>query len=174
MSDTIQKAEQNYQQRCACAEDAFCRFIRDRSRFSVEDKAYLTRIIIHHEISGFLYVSSVLAGWSVVAGIIDAILFPGIIVYAIFHGAIDYKVLTPPLLFLIGNGIAKFFFIYSNLRHHIRFWEVLIAILPYAGSAYLLKKFLVGDVLLREGVLGFLAERKKVVKDHIKSFLRLN
>jgi len=105
----IESMEENlsYQEKCECAQSNFCTFVNHEDEFTPSEKIYLVKVIVNDSISGILYVSSVLVGWSVVAGII---------VYAIFHGVIDYKVLIPPLVFLIGNIIAKLIYISSNLR----------------------------------------------------------
>jgi hypothetical protein len=92
----------SYKEKCECARSDFCTYINRDIEFSLDEKAYLTKTIVNDNISGILYVSSVLAAWSLIAGVIDIILFPGVIIYAIFHGVIDYKVLTPPILFFAG------------------------------------------------------------------------
>jgi len=157
----------SYQEKCECAQSNFCTFVNHEDEFTPSEKIYLVKVIVNDSISGILYVSSVLVGWSVVAGIIDSILFPGIIVYAIFHDVIDYKVLTPPLLFLIGNIIAKLIYISSNLRGKVNVYDILIALLPYAGSAYLLKKFLIKDRLLSKVVFSFLKMKKQETKKRL-------
>jgi len=135
--------------------------------FSPTEKAYLVKVIVNNSISGILYVSSILAGWSFIAGIIDSILFPGIIIYAIFHGVIDYQVLTPPILFLLGNIIAKLIYISVSLKGKVKIVDILIAVLPYAGSAYLLKKFLIKDKLLSKAIFSFLKMKKREMKRQV-------
>ena len=153
--------ELSYQEKCACARSNFCSYVHQLNGFSDSEKEYLVKTIVNNSISGVLYVSSVLVGWSFVAGLVDSVLFPGIIVYAIFHGVIDYKVLTPPILFLLGNIIAKLIYISYNLRGKVKIHDILIAALPYAGSAYLLKKFLVNDKLLSKAVFSYLKMKKQ-------------
>jgi hypothetical protein len=160
----------NYQEKCACAKSSFCMYVNNSEQFGRDEKDHLVRTITNKRFSGILYVSSVLAAWAVVAGVIDSFLFPGIIVYAIFHGVIDYKVLTPPILFLLGNIVAKFIYISYSLRGKVKLKDVLIAALPYAGSAYLLRKFLIGDQLMRKAVSAYLALKKKELKGR---FLKL-
>ena len=163
----------SYKEKCECARSDFCKYVNQDIEFSLDEKAYLTKAIVNDNISGILYVSSVLAGWSLIAGGIDAILFPGVIIYAIFHGVIDYKVLTPPILFFVGNIIAKLIYISISLKGKVKYYDILISILPYAGSAYLLKKFLIKDKLLSKAVYAFLKMRKQEIKNHIFIFLRI-
>jgi len=157
----------SFQEKCDCARSNFCTYINQADGFSTGEKAYLTKVIVNDNISGILYVSSVLVAWAFIAGIIDSILFPGIIIYAIFHGVIDYKVLTPPILFLVVNIIAKLIYISISLRDKVKTHDILISILPYAGSAYLLKKFLINDKLLSKAVYAFLKMRKQEVKSQL-------
>tara|TARA_R110001583_G_scaffold177463_1_gene332696 strand:+ start:693 stop:1211 length:519 start_codon:yes stop_codon:yes gene_type:complete len=163
----------SYKEKCDCARNNFCTYVNHDEDFSLEEKTYLTKTIVNDNISGILYVSSVLAGWSLIAGVIDAILFPGVIIYTIFHGVIDYKVLTPPILFVVGNIIAKLIYISISLRGKVKYYDILISILPYAGSAYLLKKFLIKDKLLSKAVYAFLKMRKQEIKNHIFIFLSI-
>lgn len=162
----------SYKEKCECARSNFCSYVNLDKYFSSEEKVYLSKIIVNDNISGILYVSSVLAAWSFIAGLIDSILFPGIIIYAMFHGVIDYKVLTPPILFLLGNIIAKLIYISISLRGKVRYYDILISILPYAGSAYLLKKFLTKDKLLSKAVYAFLKTRKQEIKNQVLVFFR--
>lgn len=163
----------SYRERCECARSRFCTYVNHDIEFSSDEKAYLTKTIVNDNISGILYVSSVLAGWSFTAGIIDAILFPGVIIYAILHGVIDYKVLTPPIVFVVGNIIAKLIYISISLRGKVKYYDILISILPYAGSAYLLKKFLIKDKLLSKAIYAFLKMRRQEIKNQIFIFLRI-
>ena len=166
------KSNLSYKEKCNCARSNFCSYVNHEKNFSSEEKTYLVKIILDDNISGILYVSSILAGWSLIVTIIDFILFPGIIIYAIYHGVIDYKVLTPPILFLVGNVIAKFIYIYISLRGEIKYYDIIISILPYAGSAYLLKKFLIKDKLLSKAVYAFLKMRKQKIKNQFFQFFR--
>ena len=162
-----------YTEKCNCESNKFCRFVNDLEEFSSGDKVYLSKQIVVGEFPKILYVSGVLAVWSVVAGIIDAILFPGIIVYAIFHGVIDYKVLTPPILFLVGNLIIKLIYIYNSLRESVRTIDVFISALPYAGSAYLLKKFIINDKLLSKAVALYMKFKKQQFKHQLLNMIRI-
>ena len=163
----------SYKEKCECARSNFCTYINNDIKFSSDEKSYLTKTIVNDNISGILYVSSVLAGWSFIAGLIDVILFPGIIIYAIFHGVIDYKVLTPPILFLVGNIIAKLIYISISLRGKVKYYDILISILPYAGSAYLLRKFLIKDKLLSKAIYAFLKMRKQEIKNQIFNYFKM-
>ena len=157
----------SFQEKCDCARSNFCQYVNHADDFSSSEKTYLTKVILNDNISGILYVSSVLAAWAFIAGLIDSILFPGIIVYAIFHGAIDYKVLSPPVLFLVGNILAKLIYISISLRGKVKSYDILISVLPYAGSAYLLRKFLIKDKLLSKAVYAFLKTRKLEIKKQV-------
>ena len=157
----------SYDEKCSCAKSTFCTYINRSQHFECSEKDYLVKAITNNGFSGILYVSSVLAGWALVAGIIDSVLFPGIIAYAIFHGVVDYKVLTPPILFLLGNILAKLIYISYHLRGKVKLVDILIAALPYAGSAYLLRKFLVKDKLMRKAVTMYLVSQKNEVKKKI-------
>ncbi|WP_321515311.1 hypothetical protein [Marinifilum fragile] len=163
----------SYDEKCLCAKSTFCIYVSQSQDFESSEKDYLVKTITNNGFSGILYVGSVLAGWAIVAGIIDSILFPGIIVYAIFHGAVDYKVLTPPILFLMGNIMAKLVYITHSLRGKVKSLDILIAALPYAGSAYLLRKFLVKDKLMRRAVTSYLAFQKNKVKKKMLSVFSL-
>lgn len=162
MSDSL-----SYQEKCSCAQSSFCTFVDGLDVFSEIEKENLVKNIVNNKLTGVLYVSSVLVAWSFIAGVIDAVLFPGVIVYAIFHGVIDYKVLTPPLVFLIGNFTAKLIYIAINLKDKVKFYDIFITALPYAGSAYLLKKFFVDDKLLSKAVVLYLKQKKLDTKKYV-------
>ena len=162
----------SFQEKCDCARSNFCQYVNQADDFSSSEKTYLTKVILNDNISGILYVSSVLAAWAFIAGLIDSILFPGIIVYAIFHGVIDYKVLTPPILFLVGNLLAKLIYITISLRGKVTSYDILISVLPYAGSAYLLRKFLIKDKLLSRAVYAFLKTRKLEIKKQVTEIFK--
>lgn len=166
------EANLSYQEKCDCARSNFCTYVNHAKDISTSDKTYLTKVILNDNISGILYVSSVLAAWAFIAGLIDSILFPGIIIYAIFHGVVDYKVLTPPILFLVGNIIAKLIYISISLRGKVKSYDILISVLPYAGSAYLLRKFLIRDKLLSKAVYAFLKMKKQEMKNQVFGFFK--
>jgi hypothetical protein len=163
--------ELSYQEKCACARSSFCTYVDDQDDLTTTEKEYLVKIIVNNNLSGVLYVSSVLAAWSFVAGVIDVVLFPGIIVYAIFHGVVDFKVLTPPIVFLVVNFSAKLIYISINLKGKIGFNDVFISALPYAGSAYLLKKHLINDKLLSKAVVLYLKLKKQQAKDYFRNLI---
>lgn len=158
--------ELSYQEKYACARSSFCTYVDGQDDFTSTEKEYLVKIIVNNNLSGVLYISSVLAAWSFVAGVIDAVLFPGIIVYAIFHGVVDYKVLTPPILFLLVSFSSKLIYVAINLRGKVKFKDIFISALPFAGSAYLLKKFLTNDKLLSKAVVLYLKFKKQLAKDY--------
>ncbi|NOU59807.1 hypothetical protein [Marinifilum caeruleilacunae] len=162
----------SYTEKCSCESNQFCMFVNEFNDFSDQEKELLTKQIVQGELPNVLYVSGVLAVWSVIAGVVDAILFPGIIVYAIFHGVIDYKVLTPPILFLTGNLIVKLIYIYLSLKHTVRTVDIMITALPYAGSAYLIKKFFFKDKLLTKAVSLYLKNKKQEFKRQMFGYLK--
>ncbi|MRT94050.1 hypothetical protein [Ancylomarina sp. 16SWW S1-10-2] len=166
------KSNLSYKEKCDCVRSNFCTYVNHEKSFSSKEKIYLIQIILNDNISGVLYVSSILAAWSLIVTIIDFILFPGIIIYAIYHGVIDYKVLTPPILFLVGNVVAKFIYISVSLKGKVMYYDIIISILPYAGSAYLLKKFLIKDKLLSKAVYDFLKMKKQRIKNQFVNFFR--
>lgn len=162
----------SYQEKCACAQSSFCAYVEGLENYSQEEKNYLTKIIVGNNLSGILYVSSALAVWSLFAGVIDAVFFPGIIVYAIFHGVIDYKVLTPPIVFFLVNFLSKLIYIAINLKGKVKLYDIFISALPYAGSAYLLRKFLIKDKLLSKVVALYLKDKKLQVKQYVLNMIR--
>ncbi|PKQ65115.1 hypothetical protein BZG02_04600 [Labilibaculum filiforme] len=162
-----------YQEKCACSRSSFCTYVENEESFTSSEKEYLVKVIVNDNLSGVLYVSTVLVVWSLVVGVIDVILFPGIIVYAVFHGVIDYKVLTPPIVFMIVNFSSKLIYIGSVLKGRVSLVDIFVAALPYAGSAYLLKKFLVNDKLLSQAMVLYLKEKKKQVKKFFLDRFRL-
>ena len=166
------KSSLSYKEKCDCVQSSFCTYVNHEKNFSSEEKIYLIKTILNDNISGVLYVSSILAAWSLIVTLIDFILFPGIIIYAIFHGVIDYKVLTPPIVFLVGNVVAKLIYISVSLKGKVKHYDIILSILPFAGSAYLLKKFLIKDKLLSKAVYAFLKMRKQKLKDKFFHFFR--
>lgn len=156
-----------YQEKCKCAQSSFCAYVEKIESYSQAEKNYLTKIIVGNNLSGILYVSSVLVVWSFVVGLLDAILFPGVLVYAIFHAVIDYKVLLPLFVFVIGNFSAKLIYIAVNLKGKVKYYDIFISALPYVGSAYLLKKFLVNDRLLSKTVILYLNHKKSTLKEYL-------
>jgi len=164
--------ELSYTKKCTCESNQFCSFVNESDHFSEEDKQRLTQIIVTDGFSRILYVSGTLAIWSLIAGIIDAVLFPGIIVYAIFHGVVDYKVITPPVVFLLGNIFAKLVYISISLNGKIKIVDILISVLPYAGSAYLLKKFLINDKKMALAVSSYLKKKKQDYKYQLIAYFK--
>jgi hypothetical protein len=166
--------QNHHQEKCLCARNKFCNYVQKSDQFSDEEKKYLASVIVNDGISEILYVSTVLVGWALIAGIIESILFPGIIVYAIFHGIVDYKVITPPVIFLVGNLLLKLSYIAYNLRGKINTLDIFITALPYAGSAYLLKKFLINDKIMYRAVGIYLKDKKNQLKQKLLTFIHLS
>jgi hypothetical protein len=78
----------------------------------------------------------------------------------IFHGIVAYKVLIPPIVFLIANVSAELILFAINLRDRVKFKYIFISALAYAGSSYLLKKFLIPDQFLSKAVVLYLKFKK--------------
>lgn len=66
----------SYKEKYDWARSNFCTYINRDEDFSSEEKTYLNKIIVNDNISGILYISSILTAWSFIAGLIDSILCP--------------------------------------------------------------------------------------------------
>ena len=164
----------SYQEKCECEQSTFCTYVEGLDKYSREEKDYLTKRIVGNDLSGILFVSSALVAWSFIAGIVDFVFFPGVIVYAFIHGVIDFKVLFPPIAFLLLNFSAKLFYIAFHLKGKLKFNDVFISALPYVGSAYLLKKFLINDQLLSKAVVSYLKMKKQNIKKQFSNIFKSN
>ncbi|MCG8474676.1 MAG: hypothetical protein MI784_04255 [Cytophagales bacterium] len=152
--------ELNYEEKCRCSEDIFCRYIDNSDKFSAEDKKYIQRKILHKKVTGVLYVSSMLVGWSVVGAWIDAVLFPGAALATILSGEFEWMYVAPAIVFSIVNYMLKFSYVYLSLRGKVPLLSAMIAVLPYVGSAFLVKPYLLDEPKLRRAVMLFLAYQK--------------
>ncbi|BDD09156.1 hypothetical protein FUAX_15880 [Fulvitalea axinellae] len=164
--------ELTYDEKCRCAEDEFCYFIQHVDHFTEEERNAIRRHILEKRITGALYVSSILAGWSVVAAWVDALLLPGVAIYSIFTGEFSWQVLAPVLGFWLANATLKFIYVRISLRQTINVWKSFLSILPYAGSLVLMADYLKDEPLLRKAVLLFIKNRRKMVVRRVKGFFR--
>ncbi len=79
-------------------------------------------------------------------------------------------------LSIIKFLLRRFYFclliyIASNLKDRVKRNDIFISALPYAGSAYLLKKFLIDDKLLSKAVVLYLKEKKLQAKDYFLNLI---
>lgn len=170
----INNSHLTYEERCSCSRDAFCRFIDKQTSFSANDKNNLQRKIVDAQISGILYVCTVLTGWSLIALWVDSALIPFVIIYMAVGDFADLGAFTIPIIFLILNAIMKFVYIRYTLGNHVSITDSLLAVVPYIGAAFLLRKWLANDVILRRAVFLFLKERKRQLIRRIRhSFISL-
>ncbi|BDD03261.1 hypothetical protein [Aureibacter tunicatorum] len=161
-----------FEEKCVCAEDEFCYFVVNSDNFESHEKDYLRGKILDNQITGFLYVSSVLVGWSVVAAWLDSILIPGTVLYSLLEGKITWQIAAPAIIFLSVNISLKFFYIKYSLGNRISIPLAFISVLPYIGSVILIRDQLKGDMLLQKGVIHFLKDRKKMAQKQILDKLK--
>ncbi len=162
--------ELTYEEECRCNNDQFCAFVADHEHFTIEEITHLKSVILNKKLSRILYVSATLAVWSMIAAWVDAVILPFIIIYTIALPGAHYYPLLFPVVWTIVNASFKFLYIRRRLRTAITLRDNFLAVLPYAGAAYLLKSWFIGDPLLRRASLAYIAHQKKVV---VKKVLRI-
>lgn len=164
--------ELSYDEKRECMNDQFCSFVEHHGDYSLDEINHLQATIHNKKLSKILYASATLAVWSMTAAWIDAVLLPLLIIYAIsLPGAVYYPILFP-IAWTILNGVLKFFYIKRRLGGAITFRDNLFAVFPYAGAAFLLKNWFVGDPLLKNASLAYIAHRKKQIVQKILLFIR--
>lgn len=164
--------ELTYEEKCACSNDRFCSFVALHEGFSPAEISHLQLAILNKKLSRVLYVSATLAVWSMIAAWVDAVILPFIIVYTLaLPGAVYYPLLFP-VVWTIVNAAFKFAFIRQRLGKAITLRDNLLAVFPYAGAAFLLKNWFVGDPLLRKASLAYIAHQKKLVVQRVLGFFR--
>lgn len=168
----MNSAELSYEEKCACSSDKFCSFVESNGAFSSDEINHLQDAILNKNLSRVLYVSTILVSWSLIAAWVDAVLFPLVIIYTIALPGAKYYPLLFPVVFMIVNATFKFLFIRRKLGNSISFRDNLLAVFPYAGAAFLLKGWVVGDPLLRRASLLYLDHRKKMIKQKVVNFLK--
>lgn len=162
----------SYDEKCQCSRDTFCTFIEGDGEFTEDEKLYLQKAIVNDSISGILYVIAVLAGWSVVAFWVDAMLIPGATAYSVVKGEVSLIAFAFPLTFLLANVLLKFIYIHISLRSKISLKDNFVAVLPYIGSVYLLREYLVKDKILTKAVSLYLKEQRNVIKRTITGYFK--
>jgi hypothetical protein len=164
--------ELSYDEKCACSNDRFCSFVAQHEDFSPAEVSHLQVAILNKKLSRILYVSATLAVWSMIAAWIDAVVLPFIIVYTVAIPGAAYYPLLFPVVWTVVNATFKFIFIHRRLGNAITLRDNLLAVFPYAGAAFLLKNWFVGDPLLRKASLAYIAHQKKLVVQKALSFLK--
>lgn len=147
-------------EQCACKKDRFCRFVQFHKEFTKEESNQLQETIVNKKLSRILYISATLAVWSMLAAWIDAIILPALIIYGLsLPGAIYIPILFP-IIWTVLNATFKFIYIRQRIGDVISLKDNLVAVLPYAGGAYLLKHWFVGNPLLRKASLAYISSQK--------------
>ncbi len=164
--------ELSYDEKCACNNDRFCSFVEQQEDFSREEINHLQSAILNKKLSRVLYVSSLLAVWSMIAAWVDAVILPFIIIYTIALPGAKYYPLLFPVVWTIFNASLKFMFIHHRLGSAVSFRDNLLAVFPYAGAAFLLKNWFVGDPLLRKASLAYIKHQKKSAVQKIIDFVK--
>jgi len=166
--------ELTYEEKCKCSSDRFCSFVENHEAFSTDQIRHLQSAIVNKQLSKVLYVSTMLASWSMIAGWVDAVILPAVIIYTIALPGAEYYPLLFPVVFTIVNAALKFIFIRRRLGNAILLRDNLLAVVPYIGAAFLLKNWFVGDPLLRKASLAFLNHNKKRVVQKVVNLFRGN
>lgn len=164
--------ELTYDEKCACSNDRFCSFVEQHQDFTREEVNHLQGAILNKKLSRVLYVSSLLAVWSMIAAWVDAVILPFIIIYTIALPGAKYYPLLFPVVWTIFNATLKFIFIHQRLGSAVSIRDNLLAVFPYAGAAFLLKNWFVGDPLLRKASLAYISHQKKLVVQKVLNFLK--
>lgn len=165
--------ELSYEEICACNNDKFCSYVGDHGGFTTRETNHLQAAILNKKLSRVLYVSATLAVWSMIAAWVDAVILPLLIIYAIsLPGAVYYPILFP-IVWTVVNATFKFIYIQQRLGDAITLRDNLLAVFPYAGAAFLLKNWFVGDSLLRKASLSYITHRKKQAKKKILGFVKM-
>ena len=107
-----------------------------------------------------------LAAWN------DAIILPTLIIYGLsLPGAIYIPILFP-IIWTVLNATFKFIYIRQRIGDVISLRDNLVAVLPYAGGAYLLKHWFIGNPLLRKASLAYIGSRKKAAAQKMLGIFR--
>ncbi len=168
----MESAELSYDEKCKCSIDSFCSFVESSGAFTTQEILHLQGTILNKQLSRVLYVSTMLASWSMIAGWVDAVILPFIIIYTIALPGAYYYPLLFPVAFTIVNAVFKFIFIRKRLGKVISIRDNFLAVVPYIGAAFLLKSWFIGDPLLRSASLAFIAYQKKLIIKRVLNFFR--
>ena len=164
--------ELTFDEKCACEKDRFCSFVETHEKFNTEEVRHLQSVILNKKLSRILYVSATLAVWSMIAAWVDAVILPFIIIYTIALPGAQYYPLLFPVVWTIVNAAFKFIYIHQKLGDAVGLRDNLLAVFPYAGAAFLLKNWFVGDPLLRKASLAYIAHQKKNATQKVLSFFK--
>jgi hypothetical protein len=164
--------ELRYEEQSECSSDKFCSFVERNDAFSNDEINHLQDAILNKKLSRVLYVSTFLVSWSLIAAWVDAVILPFIIIYTFALPGAKYYPLLFPVAFTIVNAVLKFAFIHQKVGNAISLRDNFLAVLPYAGAAFLLKNWFVGDPLLRKASLGYIKHQKKSVVQKVLNFLK--
>ncbi len=162
----------SYEEERACSKDRFCSFVEHQGEFAREEITYLQAVILNKKLSRVLYVSATLAVWSMIAAWVDAVILPILIVYAIALPGAEYYPFLFPVIWTIINAAFKFMFIQHRLGNAISLRDNFLAVLPYAGAAFLMKNWFIGDPLLRKASLAYIAHQKKLVVRKLSQIMK--
>ena len=164
--------ELTFEEKRACERDKFCSFVETSEQFSKEEISHLQSVILNKKLSRILYISATLAVWSMIAAWVDAVILPFIIIYTIALPGAQYYPLLFPVVWTILNATFKFMYIHHRLGDAVSLRDNLLAVFPYAGAAFLLKNWFVGDPLLRKASLAYIAHQKKLVVNKVVGFIK--
>ena len=164
--------ELSYIEKQACEKDRFCSFVNGYDKFTEEEIKHLQVAIINRKLSRILYVSATLAVWSMIAAWVDAVILPLIIIYTIALPGAAYYPLLFPVLWTMVNATFKFLYIRHQLGDAVSLRDNLLAVFPYAGAAFLLKNWFVGDPLLKKASLAYITHQKRNVINKIVGLVK--
>ncbi|MDH5382459.1 MAG: hypothetical protein OEW75_16510 [Cyclobacteriaceae bacterium] len=162
----------DYDFKIACEKDRFCKFVTDHGSYSHEEVHYLQNTILTKRLSRILYVSATLGIWSMLAAWVDLVVLPFIIIYTIALPGASYYPWLFPVVWTILNAIMKFFYIHQQLGDAVTLRDKVLAVFPYAGAAFLLKNWFVGDALLRGASLEYIKQQKKNMTNRLLSIFK--
>jgi len=164
--------ELSFEEKSACGKDRFCSFVEQYEEFTYEEITHLQVAILNKKLSRVLYISVTLAIWSMIAAWVDAVILPFVIIYTFALPGAKYYPLLFPVAWTIINATLKFIFIHHRLGNAVSIRDNILAILPYAGAAFLLKSWFVGDPLLRKASLAYISYQKKLIIQKVLNFLK--
>ncbi len=164
--------ELTFEEKRACEKDKFCSFVDQHANFTQDEITHLQAVILNKKLSRILYVSATLAVWSMIAAWVDAVILPFIIIYTIALPGAEYYPLLFPVVWTIVNATFKFLYIHHQLGKAVSLRDNLLAVFPYAGAAFLLKSWFIGDPLLRKASLAYISHQKKSAVKRIIGFVK--
>ena len=154
-------------EQCECSNDRFCAFVEQNEEFDPDESAHLQSVILNKKLSRVLHVSSILAVWSMVAAWVDAVILPIVIVYVVALPGAELYPLLFPVVWTIVNAFFKFMFVRQRLGNAVSVRDSFLAVVPYAGAAFLMKSWFIGDPLLRKASTSYINHRKKMIQHRL-------